>query len=349
MSTNPLKHLILDRIQREGPLPLAVYMDMCLYHKTYGFYTSKNPIGRVGAFITAPEISQMFGEMIGLWVVQLWWSLGSPSPFALIELGPGKGTLMTDLLRATQSVPEFHQALTLHFVEISPLLKTFQSTIPFSRRTWHTDVQSALRASVPYPVVIVANEFFDALPIHQYEQTSDGWKERCVGASRSDLRFTHCPWEEPGCDKNLPLNSIIEDCPFSRSIMGELSASVKKRGGGALIIDYGYEKTLYKDTFQSLFQHAYSNPLDHLGEADLTAHVNFEDLMKIAKDRGVNNITFQTQRDFLQTMGIQLRAELLKKQTTQEQHQKIDQDIHRLLGEMGELFKVMQFKSEIIK
>lgn len=341
MSPNPLKQIIIDQINRKGALSLHDYMNLCLYHDPYGFYMSGSPIGREGAFITAPEISQLFGEMIGIWIAQQWASLGFPSPIVLIELGPGRGTLMKDILRATKNLPGFHQTLRIHLVEISSSLKTLQASIPFSAIQRHATVEAALKASAPYPFLVIANEFFDALPLRQYEFTLQGWKERFVTQDQGKLIYTLMPCQNTALPSSLSIGSILESFPAHQKIIHCLSVALRERTGGCLIFDYGYRETQYKDTFQALFQHQYADPLDKCGLSDLTAHVNFEHLYEVMFQNGIHS-TLTTQKNFLESMGIYLRASLLKRTATPSQCQDIDQSVHRLLTEMGTIFKVLQ-------
>ena len=290
-----LKDNIISKIQANGAMPIDRYMELCNTH----YYSTRDPLGANGDFTTAPEISQIFGEMIAIWAIERWQKLGSPEEFALVELGAGRGTLMADLLRAARIVPAFQPQI--HIVEISPILREKQREA-IVLATWHTTLPK-----LNIPAIVIANEFFDALPIKQF----DGEVERKIELKNGELQFS---------SKNVSR----ETSPVSESIMAEIAANY----AGGIIIDYGYI-TGSGDTFQALHKHKYVNPLENCGEADLTAHVNFGRLAEICGGR------ITTQGEFLLHYGGAIRAKKLGKEA----------DFARLVSpeQMGELFKVLSF------
>lgn len=333
-------HLI-SRIRRTGPLTVADYMAECLLHPTLGYYTTRDPLGAAGDFITAPEISQMFGELIGLSLAQCWLDQGAPAPFILAEAGPGRGTLMADILRATRAVPGFHAALQLHLIEASPTLRAEQaSRLSDHSPTWHDST-----ATLPDgPLFFVANEFFDALPIRQFIRTGAAWAERRITETDGTLRFAQTT-PTPVDDLAHRLadtqdGDLVELCPAAPAITADLGARIAQHGGAALIIDYGDWRSL-GDTLQALQSHTHTDPLSHPGQADLTAHVDFEALAIAAAPAKYTRLT--TQGVFLERLGITQRAQSLAQRL---QGPALDSLIaaHRRLthpSEMGTLFKVI--------
>jgi NADH dehydrogenase [ubiquinone] 1 alpha subcomplex assembly factor 7 len=321
----PLEKIIIEMIEAEGPMPLDRYMSLCLGHPQHGYYMTRDPFGAAGDFTTAPEISQVFGEMIGVWCVNAWQSLGSPSPFALVELGPGRGTLMADLLRAAKAAPEFLAAVEIHLVEMSPVLQKMQQETLGSSVTWHASV-----ASLPnMPTLFVANEFFDALPVQQFEIRAKKCFERCVGVESGKLKLGLVPSPaRPGAD------GIYEESPVSQAIATEILERIEACGGAALIIDYGHLRTAGGDTLQAMRAHEFCGILDSPGEVDITAHVDFEKL----------GGTFAlTQGDFLKAMGVEMRTEKLAAKLEGEARENFLAATGRLIAadQMGELFKVI--------
>lgn len=345
----PLSEIIRDKIVAEGPISLADYMALALAHPDHGYYCKRDPFGARGDFITAPEISQIFGEMIGLWCARSWMALGG-GPVSLVELGPGRGTLMADLLRATRKVPEFHDSLTIHMVEVSPTLANAQY---MRLRHEHPRIEwlDSIDALPPSPTVLVANEFFDALPIRQFIMTDGGVRERRVGwdGEKAEFTFTEgaAGLQLAKSGQAIPSGTIMEQCPAARSIMRRLAGRLKEHGGAALIIDYGYLGDAHHDTLQAVKAHHFHPVLRDPGEADLTAHVDFAALMDIARDSGLAVPPLITQGDFLLRMGADVRAEILMKQAQGEQRSNLLNGLQRLISPqaMGELFKVMAMTS----
>ncbi|MEM9877786.1 MAG: SAM-dependent methyltransferase [Pseudomonadota bacterium] len=330
----PLKHVLIQLIEENGPLPLSRYMAECLCHPEHGFYMRGEPFGRAGHFTTAPEISQMFGELIGLWIGDLWTQQGMPNSPALIELGPGRGTLMQDARRALHKVPGWPTDAPIHFVEISPALRAEQAQRNTGAHWWHDVTQLAYDG----PVYIIANEFFDALPIRQFESTQQGWQERAVYAQNGALGLSPNGLDIsamiPQRLRRADVGEIIEICAPAQSIAQHLAERVAQSSGGALIIDYGYSEYGLGDSFQAIANHAFADPLEAPGEADLTAHVNFAALREAAADRCAVHGPV-TQGAFLTELGLLTRAKALGAEA----------DAQRLAGptQMGDLFKVLAF------
>ena len=338
----PLARLLTQRIRETGPITVADYMAECLLHPAHGYYSTRDPFGAQGDFTTAPEISQMFGELIGLALAQAWIDRGSPAPFTLAELGPGRGTLMADILRATRGVPGFHAGAQVVLVEASPVLRRKQEQT-ISRGTdlglrW---IEAA--GDLPeQPLFLVANEFFDALPIHQFQFVNGGWHERLIGLQNEALAFGLA--ERPTIPGTMAMHQreesvVIEENRIGRYVMKQVHHRLYHHGGLALVIDYGDWRSR-GDTLQALRKHAYDAPLAHPGEADLTAHVDFEALAGEAH-------FYTTQGAFLTRLGIDVRAEQLAAKLTGaalESHQAA----HRRLThpeEMGSVFKVLAVTS----
>ncbi|MEM7721332.1 MAG: SAM-dependent methyltransferase [Pseudomonadota bacterium] len=336
-----LRELLLAQIARDGPMSVADYMTACLLHPDLGYYATRNPFGASGDFITAPEISQMFGELIGLWLAQTWLDQGAPDPFALAELGPGRGVLMADILRATARVPGFHAAMDLHLVEASPVLREIQrKAVAPKSAAFHDQIVTLPEA----PLFLVANEFFDALPIRQYQRGAAGWLERQIGVEAGDLIWGLAPERGiralDGRLQDTTTGQIVEHCPAAEAIAGEIGHRIAQHGGVALIIDYGDQRSI-GDTFQALKNHDFTDPLAEPGEADLTAHVAFGPLAHAARPARATRLT--PQGVFLEKLGITDRARKLAEPLTGDA---LKQHIaaHRRLthpDEMGHLFKVL--------
>ena len=341
----PLAALLRDLIAKDGPITVERYMAEALGHPTHGYYVTRDPLGAGGDFTTAPEISQMFGEMIGLWCVATWRRMGEPSPFVLAELGPGRGTLMADALRAARLEPRFLDVAQLHLVETSPALREKQSAaLSTYRPAWHADF-----SAVPDgPLLLVANEFFDALPIRQFERTADGWRERLVGHDGERFVFVLSSSEpDETLPSNAPAGAIMENSPASLRIMREIGERIARHGGAALAIDYGYVRTegtrAWGETLQAVRGHQRHDPLEAPGEADQTAHVDFAVLARAARDAGAVAHGPLPQGLFLKALGIEVRALRLARDATPEQRKAIDAALHRLTHAdgMGLLFKAL--------
>ena len=351
--STPLEAEIRRRITAAGPMPVGEYMALCLGEPTHGYYMTRDPLGARGDFITAPEISQMFGELIGLWMAAVWKQMGAPDRIRIVELGPGRGTLMNDALRAVQVVPGFRDALTLHLVEISPVLRAQQehklNALPLSV-SWHAALEEVPKG----PAIVVANEFFDALPINQAVKIDGGWHERQIGIdANGNLAFTVAREPLPHFEQLLPpaVRAAPEPSIFewrADTVAMELGRRIANDGGAALAIDYGHAESATGETLQAVGQHAYANPLTAPGTIDLTAHVDFQALARAVEAMGANAFGPIEQADFLRRLGIETRAAALKaKATSRTIAADIDSALARLIGRgrsgMGALFKVASF------
>lgn len=336
-----LADLLIRRIAATGPLTLADYMADCLLHPDHGYYATRDPFGAAGDFTTAPEISQMFGELLGLCLAQAWMDQGAPAPFTLAELGPGRGTLMADLLRATRAVPGFHTAAQVVLVEASPTLRGIQRrTLGDHPVTW-ADTAEALPDA---PLFLIANEFFDALPIRQFTRHAVGWAETVVGVTEGRLTLGRTPPAPlAALDHRLAdtvPGDIVELCPAAAPIMGRIGGLIAQHGGAALIIDYGDWRSL-GDTFQAVQDHRPVDPLAAPGAADLTAHVDFQALALAAPPARATRMV--EQGALLQRLGIDQRAARLAQSLTGPARDSHLAAYRRLTdrGEMGSLFKAL--------
>lgn len=309
--TGELEAHLKALIAAEGPISVARFMAEALGHPEHGYYRNRDPLGAAGDFITAPEISQIFGELIGAWCAMVWEQAGRPDPVSLIELGPGRGTLMADALRAVSKVaPAFDAALSVHLVETSPALRAAQASALGARPHWH----EAIEAVPQGPTILIANEFFDALPIHQFVQRGAAWHERLVGCDPASaaLRFEVSETPSPLAPEDPPNaaeGDIFETSPARTAIMAAVAGRIAGHGGGALIVDYGHAASALGDTLQAVSGHEYAPVLEAPGEADLTAHVDFAALARAAEDVAVFGPV--TQGAFLQALGIEARTQAL--------------------------------------
>jgi SAM-dependent MidA family methyltransferase len=330
-----LKALLLRQIAAGGPMRLADYMAACLAHPEFGYYMTRDPLGAGGDFTTAPEVSQMYGELIGLALATAWQDQGRPAPFCLAELGPGRGTLMTDLLRATARVPGFGEGARLHLVETSPALRAAQA-----RRLPGAAWCDRVEALPDLPLFLVANEFLDALPIRQFVADGGRWRERMVGAAGDRL--------VPGLSPPLPLplppapdGTVAEVSPAAEAVGREIGGRLARRGGLALLIDYGeWEGT--GDSLQAVQGHRPADPFAAPGEADLTAHVAFGAVARAAEAAGARAAGFAEQGAFLARLGIEARAAALAR-ARPDREDDIRAQLTRLVApdQMGSLFKVL--------
>lgn len=340
----PLARHLAARIGAEGPISLSDYMAECLLNPQHGYYATRDPFGADGDFTTAPEISQMFGELLGLCLAQSWLDQGSPAPFLLAEIGPGRGTLMADMLRAMRGVPGLLNAARVHLIEASPTLRERQrQTLSDHQITWHDRIDSLPDG----PLFLVANEFFDALPIRQFRRDGAGWRERQVGLTGDGLLTPgYGPLSDipPLADRlaDTGEGDIVELCPALPPIAGEIARRIAHHGGVALIADYGGWHSL-GNTFQALQAHAVTDPFAEPGLADLTAHVDFEALAKTFRATGASATGMTPQGAFLERLGIAARTERLARSLSGaalETHLAA----HRRLtdpAEMGQLFKLI--------
>ncbi len=339
----PLGEIMLRRIRATGPMTVAEYMAECLLHPEHGYYTTRDPLGAAGDFVTAPEISQMFGELLGLSLAQSWLDQGAPAPFALAELGPGRGTLMADLLRATARIPGFHAAMQIHLVEASRTLRAAQARVLPDNATWHDGIDGLPE---DLPLFLVANEFFDALPVRQFLRDGDGWRERVIGQEDDRLVFgLTAPAPLAALEHRLAETAdgdMVELCSALPALAGEIGTRIAANGGAALIIDYG-DWGSTGDSFQAVAGHEKTDPLAAPGQADLTAHVDFRELARAAAPAAHSAMT--DQGVFLERLGITARAERLAAGLRGSVHSS-HLAAHRRLThpeEMGHLFKTIAF------
>jgi SAM-dependent MidA family methyltransferase len=339
----PLEREIRSIIETEGPIPVAHYMRLCLAHPRYGYYVTRDPFGQKGDFTTAPEVSQMFGELIGAWAATVWRQMGSPAKLRLVELGPGRGTLMADALRAAKALPEFRAALSVHLVEISPALREVQKRTLAGEMDvrWHDTVQDIPDG----PAIFIANEFIDALPVNQFVKDFDGWHLRAVGVDGGKLGFVVAPEPMP-----RPFDDGKPDAPDGAILelrdegpVTLVAQRLVRDGGAALIIDYGHDDITLRDTLQAVRNHRYADPLVDPGEADLTTQVSFGALAALAKREGAAVHGPISQGEFLRRLGIEARAARLRQHATPQQAAGIGSALARLTApdQMGELFKVL--------
>ncbi len=344
---NPVHDEIAAEIMARGPITMAEYMERAVS----AYYKTQEPFGVEGDFTTAPEISQMFGEMVGAWLVDAWMQMGRPDNVKLVELGPGKGTLAADIMRTVSNWPDFKNAVSLHLIETSPRLKELQALALKNYSVGWYDSFDEVPQGVCF---VVANEFFDALPIHQLKKTKDGWCERRIGydAEHDVFSFTTAPLEfaldgmMPEDFMNALEGSIFEISPASLDIVKQVSERIARHGGAALILDYGHAEAGLGDTLQAVAHHKYADVLEEPGLRDITAHVDFGTLKAVASQQAVVSGPV-TQGEFLIGLGIEARAQSLCKKATDEQREDITAALCRLVApkEMGRLFKVMALTS----
>jgi SAM-dependent MidA family methyltransferase len=338
-----LATLIDMQIRQAGPMSVATYMGLCLTHPRHGYYRRGGAIGASGDFTTASEISQMFGEMIGFFLVNLWQQMGEPKAFTLLELGPGRGTLMADILRVAARAPGFLDAVSIELFESDPALLAEQRTrLAAYNPAWIKDF--ALPADTP--LLVVANEFFDALPIRQFVRGRQGWHERMVGLFDGKRGFGLSPTPIPDgalpeAVRDAPEGAVYEAGLAAGEVMKRLAPALARRGGAILAIDYGYAQTQTGETLQAVRRHAYADPLEAPGDTDLSAHVDFGALGEIARAAGLAAPPLATQGDFLKHLGIIARAATLARANPSEAPA-VNAALDRLTGatQMGTLFKV---------
>jgi NADH dehydrogenase [ubiquinone] 1 alpha subcomplex assembly factor 7 len=347
VSDTELANLIARRIRATGPLTIAEYMAEALQHPRLGYYATRDPLGAGGDFVTAPEVSQVFGELIGLWCADVWARMGQPDPVLLVELGPGRGTLMADALRALAVAPDFRRALHPHLVETSPVLRGLQTrALAAAGPTWHESLETVPAG----PSLLIANEFLDALPIRQFERRGAAWHERCVGlASDGTLAVVLDPAQSAAAAlisprlATAPDGSVAEVRPAAIGLATEIARRLMADGGAALIIDYGYAQSACGDTLQAVRRHRYHPVLEAPGSADLTAHVDFQAFADVARAAGARVCGPVPQGAFLRSLGIEARERQLSANAPPERRAAIESGVHRLIGdgEMGTLFKVL--------
>ncbi|WP_374275274.1 class I SAM-dependent methyltransferase [Brevundimonas sp.] len=338
---------LADRLKREialtGPMSVADYVTRCLHDPMDGYYATRPRIGGGGDFITAPLVSQMFGELIGLWAVEVWTRLGAPDRLTLVEVGPGDGTLMADMLRAARLAPDFLQALDLVLIEPSPPLRAAQERTLAEAAVTPRWVSGLDDLPAGTPVILVANEVLDCLPARQFVRTEDGWMERRVGLDDDGgltlgLAPITGPFAKP--DYAVEPGQVVEISDAQAAFGAALGRLLARTTGAALLIDYGRDRPGPGDTLQAVRGHKKEGPLDHPGEADLTQWADFPTVLEAAIRAGADTTGSQGQGDFLRTLGIGARAERLKA-ARPEGAAVIDRQVDRLTADdqMGRLFK----------
>lgn len=328
---NALERIITGQIKASGPITLAQYMELCLLHPQHGYYSTQSPFGAAGDFITSPEISQIFGEICGLALAQVWMEQRRPVPITLAELGPGRGTLMADILRVIQRAEGMTEAAEVTLIEASAQLRQTQR-----RRLGDVRHLASVEALPPKPLLLIANEFFDALPIRQFERVAGGWSERMVNADETGLYLGLAPPVD--LPRKGEIGDIVELCPQAARIVRVVANRIAQHGGAALIIDYGGWNG-YGDTFQAVRRHEPVNPLSDPGTADLTAHVDFAALAAAARAAGAEVSAPVYQGAWLLALGAEQRAQRLEAGGDGGAMEALQ----RLTGpdEMGQLFKAM--------
>ncbi|MBI1301783.1 MAG: SAM-dependent methyltransferase [Alphaproteobacteria bacterium] len=331
----PLKQFLIQEIEKNGAISLGAFMAHALSHPLFGYYMTRDPFGVDGDFTTAPEISQLFGEMIGAWVVDIWTQAGQPE-FDLIEFGPGRGTLMLDILRVAQAAPEFLDKARIRLLECSPVLRKIQEKVLQDFNVeWHNDLSTI---SGDRFCLMLGNEFLDALPIEQLKRSTEGWQQRFVDVKAGALVFVWNAADEelvgmlPNKTESL---EIYEVSPARCSFVQECAARVKN-GGAALFIDYGHIKSHHGDTLQAVQRHKFVNVLETVGQADLTAHVDFEALLRRLDKVYLKSVI--PQGKFLQNLGIDYRLNALKSKDLVAGYKRLVRS-----DQMGDLFKVLCF------
>lgn len=351
--STPLAEILRTKIAADGPLRVDEYMQLCLQHPEHGYYIKNKAVGTAGDFITAPEVSQIFGEMCALWAVQQWQSMGSPSRFSLVELGPGRGTLMADLLRtAAQISPNFVRAKNLMLLDSNKTLRAQQAEkLQAHKPRWMSDVLDLGKEDMPGPLLVLGNEFIDALPVRQFVRRPEGWCETLVGLKGQEFGFLHSA-PAPEYEELLGLPHAAEDTireisPARAAVVQQLAEALNAKKGAVLLIDYGYEQFSGHSSLLAYHKH---RPVEftHLpGETDLTALVDFSVCTNILAAAGLKTKTIQTQAQWLRAQGAEWRAAQLCTAGPAQGFQ-ISLGLSRLLlpSQMGSVFKVLQATTE---
>jgi len=342
------------KIKKSGEIPLDKFIDLSLYNKKIGYYMKKNPFGKKGDFITAPNISRLFSEMIAIWIISFWKNLGSPRNFNLIELGAGDGEMMKVLLESFQNFPSFLESCNIIIHEKSPILiKIQKEKLSKSKIIWVSQINKIKKN----PSIFIANEFFDAMPIKQFRKQRNIWYEKFVNFENySKASFIEKKTDIKKIEKRLNFKisqnqDFIEYSEFGFDYLKNISDIIKKNTGGLLIIDYGYLEKKMKNTLQAVSNHKFANILDNIGGVDITHNINFELFKKFTQKLGGLDNNLNTQKNFLIKMGIKERAEILSRNKNFSKKADIFYRLNRLIDEkqMGTLFKVMFIKSKKIK
>jgi len=346
----PLLAVVQETIRKDGPLTVERYMEIVLHDPVHGYYRQGIPVGLEGDFSTGPEVSQMFGEMLAVWCVEMWHRMGRPNPFLLVELGPGLGSLMKCLLSGTEEVPAFQEALRLYLVESNATLRELQQERLAAYRPVHVDDLTKLPN---LPILLVGNEFFDTFPMRQFVKAKNGWCERMVGLKGNHLVFVDGPKvEKPsGCDAHMKQAKgwFYETSPLSLSYVKQIATHIARHGGAGLLIDYGYEAPTGEDTLFALRRHKHTDVLSAPGRTDVTGDVDFGAFGRVAREADVLTCGPIGQGPFLRSLGIDWRAELLRRNSP-EHIDKINDELFRLIDPsvMGLWFKVLGLRDNAL-
>ena len=332
-------------------LPLDKFINLSLYNKKFGYYMKKNPFGKEGDFITAPNISRLFSEMIAIWILSFWQSLGSPKKFNLIELGAGNGEMMKVLIESFQNFPIFLKSCNFIIHEKSPsLIKVQKKKLYKSKITWLPEIKRLKKI----PTIFIANEFFDSLAIKQFLKKENLWFEKFVSLKNKNKaffiakKFNMKNFEKKINFKISKNQNFIEYSEIGINYLKKITEIIKKNSGGILVIDYGYSEKKMKNTLQAISKHRFSNILENIGNSDITHNINFNIFQKIIKQLSGLNSNLTTQKEFLIKMGIKQRAEIISKNQNFLKKADIYYRLKRLIDDkqMGNLFKVMLIKNQ---
>ena len=336
-------------LKQNHNLPLDEFINLSLYNKKFGYYMKKNPFGKQGDFTTAPNISRLFSEIIAIWILSFWQSLGSPKRFNLIELGAGNGEMMKVLIESFKNFPDFLKSCNIFIHEKSPILINIQKEKLSSHKiTWLTEIKKLQKN----PCIFVANEFFDSIAIKQFLRIKDLWFERFVSFQKKKKFFVNKEINMKKFEKKINYRisknqNFIEYSESGINYLREIFQKIKKNTGGMLLIDYGYSEEKMKNTLQGISNHKFTNILDNIGNSDITHNINFNLFKKIVKQSGGLKDNLTTQKDFLIKMGIKQRAEIISKNQSFLKKADIYYRLKRLIDDrqMGNLFKVMMIKN----
>ena len=355
----PLDRIIREKIYQEGPISLSDYMSLCLGHPQFGYYISRDPLGVGGDFTTAPEISQIFGELIGAWLINAWQQMGAPSNFILLEFGPGRATLMADILRVAEKVPDFLEAMQLCLMETSSVLQKIQKN---TLQKYASDInikwiKTFKELSNEGPILCVGNEFLDALPVDQYTLTEAGWAKKYIKINKNGS-FCFCDCYKKDHEKNVKnghtkslfdymLGDVIEISDELNNFLNDLTIRLQKQGGAGLFIDYGTLHSEPGDTVQAIHDHQYSSIFASPGLNDITWHIRFGEIKNYALSKNLTVFGPVSQGSFLKALGIELRGSNLKQNASEAHRVAINKAINRLVApdQMGNLFKVIAMTS----
>ena len=336
-------------LKKNHKIPLDKFINYCLYDKEKGYYMNSNPFGITGDFTTAPNISRLFSEMIAIWTISFWESLGSPKKFNLIELGAGNGEMMKVMIESFKKFPSFISSCNIFIYEKSPkLVKEQKKKIKFKNIKWVANLKKIDKS----PSIFLANEFFDAIPIKQFLKSKNSWFEKFVHlSSNKKTKFINKKVNIKKLEKKIDFKfsdkqNFIEYSPLGLKYLQDIFDFIKKNNGGLLIIDYGYFNEKMQDTLQAIYKQKYSKVLENIGKSDITHNINFYFVKKIAENLKELNINFTSQKKFLSNLGIHQRAEIIGKNKTFSEKSDIFYRLKRLIDkkEMGDLFKVMLIK-----